>query len=289
MNSPAHPCLPVPRWCSLLALLSTLTSLLLLAGCASSGGNAPASRGFEAPNLPSTDFRKAPDAHVPTDGDWSKSPPQQRPGLATSFGENRTSKITKTRFKRAGSGPSFQTSLYYNDRPGLDVLMARQYWAPKATNSPLNAQRWSQLSYGLRGEDGQWLPTWVSGGRTFVEGKPGERYSIILINPSPLRREVVVSVDGLDVMDGQSASLRKRGYILDPGQEFAVEGFRTGTDTVATFRFGTVAESYSNQRHGTARNVGVIGLALFDEDNRDADRRADADAFPGTWATPPRR
>lgn len=96
-------------------------------------------------------------------------------------------------------------------------------------------------------------------------------------------------MDGLDVMDGQSASLKKRGYILDPGQEFAVEGFRTGTDTVATFRFGTVAESYSNQRHGTARNVGVIGLASFDEDNRDADRRTEADAFPGTWATPPRR
>ncbi len=122
----------------------------------------------------------------------------------------------------------------------------------------------------------------------FVETNPAAD-SIVIMNPSPLRREVVVSVDGLDTMDGQPASLKKRGYILEPGEEFAVEGFRTGPETVAAFRFGSVSDSYSEQRHGTSRNVGVIGLAVFEETNKDADKRDDADPFPSTWATPPPR
>jgi len=276
---------------SLPALLATFLALAALAGCASAPNNSwgPSPRKYQEPfSAPSSEGLKAPTTAVPTDGDWSKAPSRQRPGLATAFGENRPSTIARTRFKRDGRDPMLQLTMHYNDRSGLDVLMNRQYAAPKMTNGPMSAHR-GDFAYGLRGEAGQWLPTWVASGWTFVEGKPGERYLIIVMNQSPLRREVVISVDGLDVMDGQSASTKKRGYILDPGQEFAVEGFRTGPDTVAAFRFGSVAESYSNQRHGTTRNIGVIGLAVFEESNLEADRRIEADAFPATWATPPRR
>ena len=74
-----------------------------------------------------------------------------------------------------------------------------------------------------------------------------------------------MSVDGLDVMDGKSASTKKRGYMIEPGKTLSVKGFRTSDAAVAAFKFSSVDTSYSNLRHGTTRNVGVIGLAIFTE------------------------
>ncbi len=280
------------RLTPLLATLATFLLLTLLAGCASAPGPSSSPRAFEVPPLSPDAFTpttpRAAAATVEPDGKWANPPAEQRPGLATTFGETRPSRITRTQFRRQDSDPRFQTAIHYNNRAGLDILMARGYGTPSPTNCPLQS-RWHKFAYGLRGENGQWLPAWTAGGRTYFEGRTGERYSVVLMNPSPLRREVVVSVDGLDTMDGQPASLRKRGYILEPGEEFAVEGFRTGADTVAAFRFGSVGESYSQQRHGTSRNVGVVGIAVFEETNKDADKRSDADPFPSNWATPPRR
>lgn len=274
------------------ACLATLVAVvLLLAGCASPPAPATATfpgRSSGEPGTPPGVVANPSPGAARSDGTWTEPPASQRPGLATTFGERRLSKISQAEFKRNDRMPRFQTTLHYNDRAGLDVLMSRNPGSISPTNAPLQA-RWCQVAYGIRGENGQWLPTWTQGGWTWVEGRAGERYSIVLSNASPVRREFVVSVDGLDVLDGQPASLRKRGYILEPGEEFAIEGFRTSLSTVAAFRFGSVAESYSQQRHGTARNVGVIGLAVFGERNRDADKRSDADAFPSSWATPPRR
>ena len=59
--------------------------------------------------------------------------------------------------------------------------------------------------------------------------------------------------------------MRKRGYIIAPGETLEIHGWRTGPVSVARFRFSSVAGSYANLRHGDHRNVGVIGLAVFDE------------------------
>jgi hypothetical protein len=53
----------------------------------------------------------------------------------------------------------------------------------------------------------------------------------------------VLSVDGLEVIDGRSASFRKRGYIVDSHRKLVVEGFRQSTEAAAAFRFGTSASS----------------------------------------------
>jgi hypothetical protein len=65
---------------------------------------------------------------------------------------------------------------------------------------------------------------------------------------------------------------------------------------VAAFRFGSVKSSYAEQKHGDSRNVGVIGVALFNEQGTnpsswpigDSGQRLNADPFPGRFATPPR-
>ncbi len=109
------------------------------------------------------------------------------------------------------------------------------------------------------------LPRFANGGRTYVMGTIGSRYSIVIANPTARRVEVVLSVDGLDAMDGQPANYAaKRGYILPAYGDATIDGFRTSLDDVATFRFSSVADSYAG-RLGQARDVGVIGVAFFPE------------------------
>jgi hypothetical protein len=115
-------------------------------------------------------------------------------------------------------------------------------------------------------EDGETLPTYASHGRFYVEGIANQRYSIKISNPTGHRVEAVVSVDGLDAVDGESGDLHKRGYIVPPWGETRIEGFRTSLADVATFRFSSVDGSYAGQK-GKARNVGVIAVALFEEEH----------------------
>lgn len=113
-------------------------------------------------------------------------------------------------------------------------------------------------------EDGETAPTYASHGRFYVQGNTGERYTIRVTNPTPHRVEAVVTVDGLDVVDGENGDLRKRGYIVPAYGQVNIEGFRTSLADVATFRFSSVDGSYAGQK-GKARNVGVVAVALFEE------------------------
>ncbi len=113
-------------------------------------------------------------------------------------------------------------------------------------------------------ENGDTLPTYGQRDRFYVQGNAGERYIIRVTNPTARRVEAVVTVDGLDVIDGEEGDLRKRGYVVPPYGEVRIEGFRTSTNDVATFRFNSVNDSYANKK-GKARNVGVIAVAIFEE------------------------
>jgi hypothetical protein len=133
------------------------------------------------------------------------------------------------------------------------------------------------------------------GGRRYVEGRDGERYTIEIENRGPGRVEVVATVDGLDVLDGERGSFDKRGYLVDPWSTLRIEGFRRTTTEVAAFRFGSVSDSYAAQK-GDDTDVGVIGVAFFGERGaypsareREAERRSDANPFPGRFAEPPAR
>ena len=102
-------------------------------------------------------------------------------------------------------------------------------------------------------------------GGYYVMGTNGDRYSIRVRNRTGRRVEVVASVDGLDVVDGRKADyVNKRGYVLGPWQTFDIEGFRLDMNRVAAFRFSAVSDSYA-AKQGDDRNVGVIGVAFFEE------------------------
>lgn len=116
----------------------------------------------------------------------------------------------------------------------------------------------------LTDESGAVLPTFSHRGRTYVLGSLGERYFVRVRNHSAGRAEVVVSIDGRDVLDGRAASWTKRGYLVEAGSEVAIDGFRLSGESVAAFRFSSVPRSYAALK-GDARNVGVIGVAVFPE------------------------
>lgn len=128
--------------------------------------------------------------------------------------------------------------------------------APEKTRAPYDVQ--------VVTEDGDTAPTYSLKDRFYVQGNLNQRYTIRVTNPTARRVEAVVTVDGLDVVDGEAGDLRKRGYIVPAYGEVRIEGFRTSLSDVATFRFSSVDGSYAGKK-GKARNVGVIAVAIFEE------------------------
>jgi hypothetical protein len=139
------------------------------------------------------------------------------------------------------------------------VLAACAPRLPAAKEVPA---RWGPYTLELVGDSGRALPTFAHRGRTYVLGALGGRYLVRFRNGSSRRVEVVASVDGLDVVDGRSAAFEKRGYVVEPHGELTIDGFRLSSSAVAAFRFSSVPRSYA-ARQGDARDVGVIGLAVF--------------------------
>jgi hypothetical protein len=113
-------------------------------------------------------------------------------------------------------------------------------------------------------EYGVALPTFAGQGRTYVLGTLGQRYLVRVRNRSGQRIEVVASVDGLDVLDGRPAAFSKRGYVVNAYEDVTIDGYRLSGESVAAFRFSSVPQSYAAQM-GSARDVGVIGVAVFPE------------------------
>jgi len=262
-------------------------SLIALAGCMGGGG------------APMAQVATAPAAAAPL-----ATPPGERPGLGTSWGEQVYSPLSHTSFDRASDAPWATLAMHYDDAAGVaahaDYLGAR----PAPLQVPAGD---GGLMIGLVDEDGRLLPGYAAAGRTLVVGEDGARYKIVVHNATTARFEVVASVDGLDVLDGKPADPARRGYIVDPHGDLVIDGFRTSASDVAAFRFGKVADSYAAQTSGD-QNVGVIGLAIFAErgarwqvarpddrpydrpyDRDEVERRDNADPFPGgQYAQPPR-
>ena len=288
--------------------------VLLLAGCGggsefggaksaqSVGGDSPSG----APMSESSSTKSASAAHAspaqpgsfgdarlasrPSD---SQPPPESRPGLGTEFGEARTSRVHDVTFVREAGRPFALAALNYNDRRGVEALASV---AARRDSSRSVATGGGAVTISVKDANGDPLEAVHVGERTFVVGQAGQRYSIVLQNHTSHRLEAVGTVDGLDVIDGKPGSFDNRGYVLLPFATLEIEGFRTSTAQVAAFRFASVADSYAAQT-GSARNVGVIGIAFFNERGdtfvpEDETRlRDNASPFPADprFAAPPRR
>jgi hypothetical protein len=213
---------------------------------------------------------------------------EQRPGLGTAYGETRSSSIDTVSFRRADPNtPDVVFSIHYDDVDGVREVARSQRaraWSDEAM------LRQGDLSFALLDDNGRLLSAASVGSELYAVGEPESRYSLAVANDSGTTYEVVLSVDGLDVIDGRPAGFDKRGYVIDPFTSVVIDGWRTSEDTVAAFRFSSIDDSYA-ERTGEGRNIGVIGAAFFRETPRhweewrapeDTWRRSTADPFPGS-------
>lgn len=99
-------------------------------------------------------------------------------------------------------------------------------------------------------------------GRAYVAGKPGNEYQVTL--RSRMREDLlaVMSVDGVNVITGQTADPSQSGYVLSPRGSVDIQGWRRSLSQTAAFYFTSLPDSYA-ARTGRPDHVGVIGVALF--------------------------
>ena len=248
-----------------LKLSSLLTLGIYFSSCSHSGLPSPA---------PSVPVYSAPSGSTVQDSEEMVAPanrsvrralspyvkPKYRPGLATEQGRKIHSSISTTHFERSSdSKPKGVATLYYNDEEGLDAMTAMTL---KTKGSGLQSTAGGLVEWGIR-SGFRYNSNFYSKGKRFVLGKKGREYSIVVKNKAHSMLEVVLSVDGLNVLSGQQASVKQRGYVIQPGKTLVVKGFRTAEDAVRAFKFSDVKSSLSQQLHGTTKNVGVIGIAVF--------------------------
>ena len=105
-------------------------------------------------------------------------------------------------------------------------------------------------------------------GDLYVAGNQGKPYQVRVRNRTGKRVLVVTTVDGRNVQTGDPGDYEGAGHVLEPHQSWVYKGWRTSDDKVAAFKFGSKNDSYSSQL-GSKENVGVIGVAVFEEKEPD--------------------
>ena len=112
---------------------------------------------------------------------------------------------------------------------------------------------------------GEVLPQYRRHGKVYIVGTPGNRYSVNVRNKSNGRIMSIVSVDGVNAISGETADTLQQGYVLAPWSTAEIAGWRKNLNEVAAFYFTSLSNSYAG-RTGRPENVGVIGVAIYEED-----------------------
>jgi len=104
-------------------------------------------------------------------------------------------------------------------------------------------------------------------GQSWVEAREGSKYQIEVKNNSMFRVLCVASIDGINVISGEEASLEpENGYVINPFSSLKIDGWRISDDSVKEFLFTyDKSKSYSVKLGAGAKNLGVIGIAVFEE------------------------
>lgn len=101
-------------------------------------------------------------------------------------------------------------------------------------------------------------------GRQYIVGQPGNEYAIRIRNCSDRRVLAVVSVDGVNVVTGETAAPDQSGYVIEPYGYVNIQGWRKDLERTAAFYFSDPGDAYAT-RTGRPDDLGVIGVALFRE------------------------
>lgn len=102
-------------------------------------------------------------------------------------------------------------------------------------------------------------------GDSFIEGRRGSVFELKVTNNTWNRIEVVASVDGLSVINGEECGPESEGYIVPAKESIVIPGWKLPNNKAAQFVFEDKREGYSNQVGKGTNNVGVIGFMVFEE------------------------
>ena len=234
--------------------------MALLAGCGGGsemGGGASYATATNAPAVDSS-YKGAgePSATAPMTDSRSGGAMHQealnqapeRPGLGTEWGETRASHVHEVSFDRDGSTPFATVRSTTTTRRASRRCRVHRGVRRMLPDVPGRAAR-SPVSIAASTAS---RSTPSVGDRTYVVGREGERYSIVLSNQTNRRFEAVATVDGLDVINGQPAALATAATSSSPTRRSRSTASARAT-TVAAFRFWRVATRTPRRRAATQR------------------------------------
>ncbi|WP_419819565.1 hypothetical protein [Acinetobacter sp.] len=173
--------------------------------------------------------------------------------LGTKWGDEIDSHVTEVQLKRKSDSPLAETIVQYADKS----------YKGKTVNSISIAA--GKVSFSVVDDRGNRIPMYRVGQSYYLSGREGQSYQLHYENNTAKTFEVVVSVDGVDVIDGSEASRSNSGYVLHAHDSLKIEGFRKSESAVASFTFSKPKDAYAaNSENGSIQNAGVIGTVLYE-------------------------
>ena len=131
----------------------------------------------------------------------------------------------------------------------------------------------ARVDYGFQlevlGADGAVKPEVEAEGDRKVFARPGERYSIRVYNPLPVRAVVNLTVDGVNTIDGKPCGIADGSrWMMEPMSWTTIRGWQVNGGEARRFFFTKSGRSYAAWRgvqlhRNLAANCGVIGAAFF--------------------------
>jgi len=103
-------------------------------------------------------------------------------------------------------------------------------------------------------------------GTDWVEAREGNKFVIEVKNSSYNRILAVVSVDGLNIINGKHEDPDKSpGYVIPSHDNIKIPGWKIDKEKVREFYFTNKENSYSRKLGASEENIGVIAAAIFKE------------------------
>jgi hypothetical protein len=117
---------------------------------------------------------------------------------------------------------------------------------------------------------GQAAPLYFAPGRwdrRYFQALRGRNYALRVHNRTDRRVGVLISVDGLNVVNGERSNLRRNEsmYVLDPWETATIRGWRTSLDQVRQFVFVDEERSYAERTGQANGDMGWIRVLAFEE------------------------
>lgn len=102
-------------------------------------------------------------------------------------------------------------------------------------------------------------------GNNYIQAPLEGEYTIRITNNHWKKRLAVIAVDGVNILDGEKAGFAGSGYMLHPWQTIDINGWHRTSEETAAFTFEKLKDSYASKTGHDENNIGVIGIAVFDE------------------------